>query len=669
MAETIDLREFVAGFIAESEQLLASATTWLLDIEQANARDELLPKTVRDLFRTLHTLKGLAGMMGVQPIVDLAHSFENVVRAADQTGGRMSPRAVELGLVAVRAIAERVRAVSDDKPIAPAPEALVDELARAIGPAGDAAPTAIITASWDRKLTAGERSQLAAALKQGRKAYALTFTPTEQGAANGLSIATVRPAVARIGDIVKVLPRAVPESPQVPAGLLFELLVISDADPTELAAAVAASPDSVEPVTITETPAPEIPALPTLHSDEEPASPLGRSFVRVELSRLDDLQEQLSALVVSRFRLERQIAKLAESGHDIRALREIADAQARQLCNLRRAILRARMVRVAEVLEPLSLLVRSMVRPGIKEVKLDVDVRDSELDKAVADLLLPAIVHLVRNAIDHGIESVAERERAGKPRAGTIRIACYEGAGNQLELSVTDDGRGVDRDAIAHRAGRSLEDDAAVLDVLTTPGFSTRATATHTSGRGLGMDIVRRIVVRDLGGELTLSTDVGAGSTFTLRVPLTIAIIDVFSFECSRQPFVVPVAAVEEIIELADTKQIEGPAPGQGRMPISLCERRGRPLPVISLATLLRLGPSSTAGKALVIRRQGEPLAFAIDRMLGRHEVVVRPIEDVLARVPGVAGATDLGDGRPTLLLDLVELGATIPSWRAEVSS
>jgi two-component system, chemotaxis family, sensor kinase CheA len=667
--DRVDLREFVGGFIAESDQLVATATAGLLEIEQANARGELLPKTVRDLFRALHTIKGLAGMMGIQPIVELAHALESVLRAADQAGGKLSDRSVELGLVAVRAIADRVRAVADDKPIAPPPEALIDELARVDAMLGAAPAPPPIAGTWEGKLSAGERNQLASALDAGRKVYTLTFTPSEQGAANGFTIATVRPAVAGLGELVKVLPRAVPISDDVPAGLLFDLLVISDAAIADLAAAVAGTPDRVVPVERaapgSEPVPPALLALPA----EEDAAPIGRSYVRVELARLDELQEQLSALVVSRFRLERQIGKLAEAGGDVRVLREIADAQARQLRDLRRGILRARMVPVAEVLEPLSLLVRSLTKPGVKEVKLDVDVRDTELDKAVADRLLPAMVHLVRNAIDHGIEPIVERERAGKPALGRLRISCYEGAGNLLELAITDDGRGIDGEAIAARIGQPIEDEAALLAVLTTPGFSTRTTATETSGRGLGMDIVRRIVTRDLGGELSLMTDVGAGTTFTLQVPLTIAIIDVFSFECAKQAFVVPVAAIEEVLDLADTKRIDGPAASRDRLPVTICERRGRPLPVVSLGQMLRLGVAPAFAKALVVRRNGEPLAFAVDRMLGRHEVVVRPIEDLLARAPGVAGATDLGDGRPTLLLDLVELGATIPSWRTEASS
>lgn len=662
MAETLDVREFVGGFIAESEQLVASATAGLLDIERANAQGEVRPKTVRDLFRALHTLKGLAGMMAIEPIVELAHAFESVLRAADHAGGKLSPRAVELGLLAVRGIAERVRAVAEDRPVAPAPEPVIDELARVDTLAGAATPAPEIAGSWDGRLSPGERQQLATAIGAGRKIYTLTFTPSEQAAAEGRSIATVRPAVAALGEIIKVAPRAVAQGPDAPAGLLFDLLVISDADVASLAGAIGGGPDRVEPLVVPPAAAPALPTLPA----EIDIGPIGRSFVRVELQRLDDLQDQLSALVVSRFRIERELARLAEVGVDARALREIIELQGRQLRDLRRGILRARMVPISEVLEPLSLLVRSLVTPGVKETKLELDTGDTEVDKAVGDRLFPAIVHLVRNAVDHGIEPVADREQAGKPRRGTIRISCDESSGNRLEIAVGDDGKGIDREQVARRAGHPIPDESALLDVLTTAGFSTQSTTTRTSGRGLGMDIVKRIV-RELGGEMSLMTDVGIGTTFALRVPLTISIVDVFSFECAAQPFVVPVAAIEEIFEVTDCTHIDSPATARDRLRIALCERRGRAIPLVSLGTLLRLERAQPeASKALVIRRNGEPLAFSVDRMLGRHEVVVRPIEDVLARVPGIAGATDLGDGKPTLLLDLAELGSRIPSWRAE---
>ena len=195
--------------------------------------------------------------------------------------------------------------------------------------------------------------------------------------------------------------------------------------------------------------------------------------------------------------------------------------------------------------------------------------------------------------------------------------------------------------------------------MLTTPGFSTRDAVSQTSGRGVGMDIVKRVAVGELGGELALDTQLGAGTTFTLKVPLTIAIVEVFSFECARQPFVVPVAAIEEIFELGDDR-IEPPgrpATGEHDQRVTLVHRRGHALPLISLGARLAIHGTTISKNAMVIRHNGGLIAFAIDRMLGRQEVVVRPVDDPLVRARGIAGATDLGDGRPTLVLDLSELG------------
>jgi two-component system chemotaxis sensor kinase CheA len=172
------------------------------------------------------------------------------------------------------------------------------------------------------------------------------------------------------------------------------------------------------------------------------------------------------------------------------------------------------------------------------------------------------------------------------------------------------------------------------------------------------MDIVRRIATADLGGELALWTEPGEGTAFTLRVPLTIAVVEVLSFVCGAQTFVVPVSSVDEIFELCSDQDIAPPAPAGARAPVRLAERRGQAIPLRSLGALLAIDAGAAARKAIVIRRHGAAVGFTVDRMVGRHEVVVRPVDDALVKVPGVAGSTDLGDGRPTLVLDLGALDA-----------
>jgi len=655
VTERVDLQEFVGGFVAEAEELVAAASASLKEIEAANAAGTTRPKSVRDLFRALHTIKGLAGMIGVEPIVELAHAMETLVRAAERAGGTLRAGAVEVSVQAVQAISERVRAIAEQRTPQPAPESLLAALAATDASSEQPSAPPPIAKNWDARLSQGERQQLFVALRAGTPGWSLTFYPTEEKSARGISIATVRTRLAEVGELIKVVPRTL-KGDDGKMRVAFDILLTGPTTAEALAEVVAATAAEVESIALAPEPAP----APSDEPDSD-VTPMGRATVRVELARLDDLQEQLSLLIVSRYRFEREIARLHEVGQDVRRLREIADVQARQLRDLRRAILRARMVRVTEVLEPLSLLIRSLARPGLKELRLELDAAGAEVDKAVADRLLPAIIHLVRNAVDHAIEPLEERRRADKAPAGTIRVTCREVGGSQLELAISDDGRGIDRAAVARKAGKPIENDEDLLDVLTAPGFSTRDVVTQTSGRGVGMDIVRRIAVADLGGELTVHSELGAGTTFRLRVPVTIAIIDVFSFQCGPQAFVVPVAAVEEIFELSKSSEVLPPTRGHGgEITVSLLARGDRPLPVVSLGALLRIDDGRRAEKAMVVRRNGELLAFTVDRMIGRQEVVVRPLEDPLVHVAGIAGATDLGDGRPTLVLDLAELGAGI---------
>ncbi len=335
---------------------------------------------------------------------------------------------------------------------------------------------------------------------------------------------------------------------------------------------------------------------------------------------------------------------------------------ARQLRDLRAAIVRVRMVPVAELLERIPLLVRGLRRATNRSVRLELEAGNAELDKSVSERLFPVIVHLVRNAVDHAIETPDERLRRSKPEEGLLRITCGARSNTRLEITVSDDGRGIDRAAVARRAGRATpNDDAGLLDLLCIPGLSTRDIVTTTSGRGMGMEIVKRTIVDELGGELEVHSELGRGTTFTLRVPLTISIVDAFSFECGKQRFVVPVTMVDEIVEVDPKAVVHVPANDDGSPAVDIISRRGVAVPMIQLAQVFRLQSSRAgAGKAIVVRRAGAPVAFAVDRMLGQQEVVIRPINDVLARAPGVSGATDLGDGRPTLVLDLVALSASL---------
>ncbi len=662
MSEVFDRKEFVAGYLVEAEEHLRAANTNLLEIEATLHKNEPHPRRVRELFRALHTLKGLSAMVGVDPIVDLAHEMEAVLRLADQSTGRLSLPAVELLLEGVRAIELRVSAFAAGKSVPLAPPELLDALSSLqLGASPLPEPTAAVIgleAELLAKLSLPEQQQLVSGVAQGRRVLRIQYVPSPARTAQGTTITSVRERVGERAEIVKVVPMAVPKNDLAPGALAFVLLVLTDRSPADLAEAARIEASEISYVNI-EAQKP-LSLLPPSDSEDDVSSdaPLRTSSIRVDVARLDDAMEKLSELVVTRFRLARALGALREQGVDVRELSSIVNENARQLRDLRGCITRARMVPVRELLERVPLIVRGMNRSTGKQVRLAIEAGAAELDKAVAERIFPAIVHLVRNAIDHAIEPPAERQSRGKPEQGLVTVSCFQHSNSELELRVADDGRGIDAEQIAKKAGCAVPPDQnALLELITQPGFSTADHITSSSGRGMGMDIVKRITVNTLGGSLALRTGKHAGTVFTLRIPLSISIVDAFAFVCGQDSFVVPVSMVEEIIELDLARVVAPPVRRGARHPIDVIERRGEAVPLVSLARLFAMPPGALRPtRALVVRRRDEPFAFAVDRMLGQQEIVVRPLEDPLVKVTGITGATDLGDGKPTLVLDLLGL-------------
>jgi two-component system chemotaxis sensor kinase CheA len=687
----VDLNEFLDAYLGEVDENLAAGNALLLAIDAAHRRGEAAPRQVRDLFRALHTVKGLSSMVGVEAIVAISHRMETTLRTADRAGGAIRAGAVDVLLQGMQAIEQRARALGAGHAVPAPPPALLEALdaLEDLAPERRPLPEARLglDPALDAKLAPFERDTLARGVREGRRAICARFAPSHRRAEVGTNINTVRERLATVAEIVKVVPIAVERSDDAPAGLAFALLALTEHTDADVARALELEDDAIstiaEPIT-RELPALELKSDPSsgldLLPDDETvadgdgdggelvAGGLRRSFVRVDVARLDEALERLSALIVGRATLAREVARMAELGVDVRALQSILAEQARQVRDLRGAILRVRMVPVSEVLERVPLIVRGLRRATGKSVRLEIDAGRAELDKAVAERIFPAIVHLVRNAVDHAIEPREERLRAGKPDDGLVRIECRARGNGQLELRVIDDGRGIDAAAVAARAGREVPTtDAALLQLLCRPGLSTRDEVSATSGRGMGMDIVRKVVVAQLGGELALDTVPGRGTTFSLRVPLTISIVDAFTFECASQRFVVPLSTIDEIVEIDPARVAQAPDARRAGS-LGMIERRGESVPLVQLEEILglvrRVGdgatpprPGSAGSKALIVRREGDALAFAVDRMLGQQEIVVRPLEDPLLAIEGIAGATDLGDGRPTLVVDLFALG------------
>ena len=655
MSDELDLSEFVTGFVAEAEEHLRTCRAALLTLDRAHEEGGVRPGAVRELYRSLHTLKGLSAMLEVEPLVELAHQMESVLREAESVGGLLSSEAVGVLVAALGAAEQRVREVARGEPVTAAPAAILRALGELRPTPVEAAVPGVrlrLPAALAEKLTASERAQLLEGARTGRRVLRLTFVPSSKRAREGRSITSVREGASKLGELVRVLPVSVERSEEAPGGLAFVLLLLTDAEDGELASASGVDVSAIEPLVegpVAEEPEPELEAVAA-----------GGGIVRVRVERLERTLAQLGAIIVSRHRVARAIEALDATGADVRELRYAMDEHGRQVGELRESILELRMVRVAEVLEPLPLMVRGLRATTGKPVHLVLDVARAELDKAVAEAIFPAIVQLVRNAVDHGIEPPEQRRRLGKPEAGRVTICAVDLGTGMLELTVRDDGAGVDRETVARRAGVAVpEDDDALLAILVRPGLSARSAADHTSGRGMGLDIVHRRVQR-LGGELGLVTRPGEGTTFVLHVPLTVTIVEGLSFTCGEQAFVAPLATIEEVLDLAETSLQVAPDP-RGSGAACVFRHHGEVISYLPLCDVFGLA-SAERDRAVLVRRGGRCVAFGVDRISGLSEVVVRPLEDPLVRVPGIAGSTDLGDGRATLVVDLPALAARLAS-------
>ncbi|HEX8117502.1 MAG TPA: chemotaxis protein CheA [Pyrinomonadaceae bacterium] len=488
--------------------------------------------------------------------------------------------------------------------------------------------------------------------------------PTPALSERGVNVNSVRARLQEVGGILQATPHV-----RGQGGIVFEFVVTTDADESVFEGwredNLTYAP--VEESSKEETQTPPGPGTAADREEVGANVPFSASsggamlapsnVVRVDLARLDDLMRLVGELVISRARMEDGLRRLRQSvpPPEWRALQETSMAMARQLRDLREGVMRVRMVQVGEIFERMKFVVRDLTRESGKEVKLELQGQETEIDKFLVERMMDPLLHLVRNAVSHGLETVAERAAAGKSPGGRLTLRAAT-AGDNVLIEIADDGRGIDAERVLTRArerGLVAEDarldDELLLQLICTPGFSTRDEADRASGRGVGMDVVASTVV-ELGGTLTLSTEKGRGTHFTVELPLTLAVADALIASVGGQRFAFPQSAVREIIEVepASVKVLENN---------EIVSYRGGVLPLLRLARLFDLGEQPEKPfHVFVIGSGAHAVGLAVERVIGQREIVVRGLNDPLVKVAGVAGATDLGDGRVVLILDATAL-------------
>ncbi len=619
--------QFLDDYYAECDEHLVSIRRSLVTLE-----DEVDTRTVDralldNLFRSFHTLKGISGMVGLGAAEQLAHHLESYLRELREGTVVLSAPGFEALVAGVSLLENVINARRNDQSI-PSIDEIVGRL-QAVSADSARVETPPPSSSQESELTTTR--------------WQVVFTPTAELAERGINVNSVRSRLQEIGQLVQAKP-VVKDG----GGIAFEFIVATSAGESALAGFVADgvtfSPAADEPTPRTKEPQP----VPTI----APAS-----VVRVDLDRLDELMRIIGDLVISRTRLEEQLTDLKRSTPPAtwRSLQETSLSMSRQLRDLRESVMRVRLVQIGEIFERMTFVVRDLARESGKKVIVQLSGGETEIDKFLVERMMDPFMHLVRNAVSHGLETAAEREAQGKRSEGLLSLSAMT-AGEKIVIKIADDGRGIDRNLVLARAnasglsdGSSLLDDDALLNLLCAPGFSTRDEADRESGRGVGMDVVRK-AVEELGGRMSLATKATEGTTFTIELPLTLAIAEALIVSVNGQRFAVPQSAVREVLEVesSSTRVLENN---------EIIPYRGKVLPLIRLAHVFEMNHQRGDNfHVLVIGEETNAVGLAVDRILGQREIVVRAIKDPLAQSRGIAGATELGDQRVVLILDITAL-------------
>ncbi|HEX3703051.1 MAG TPA: chemotaxis protein CheA [Vicinamibacterales bacterium] len=627
--------DFLNDYFAECDEHLMGVRRLLLRLEQSIGRGDINTSVLDELFRHFHSLKGISGMVELRPAEELSHRAEDYLRALRRHDVRLSPEGVN-ALFDATQLFEQVVNARRSGGVIPAIDAAVATIAGLVSarPADLAAP--VPGAPAGAPLTPHWR---------------FLFAPSRELVGRGIRVDLIRTRLTALGEIIHAAPHV------TDSGMIaFEFIVATGADAETIAALQqdGVTAERLPDASVVSDPAAAVdPEWPAVGEPSPVAGSVAPSHVvRVDLTRLDDLMRNVGDLVISRARLGETLARIESHvpAGEWRAVQENALVIDRQLRTLREAIMRVRLVPIGEIFRRMPFVVRDLARETGKRVRLQLQGQSTEIDKFLIERMMDPVLHLVRNAVSHGIETADERVAAGKRPEATITLSAST-AGEIVTLEVADDGRGIDVEAVRSRAaGAGLDpatagDAAGLLELLCAPGFSTRDESDRASGRGVGMAVVKS-TVEELGGVLRMETAAGAGTRFIVELPVTLAITDALIAKVGAETFAAPQAAVREVIAvpLSAIRALEQN---------EITPYRGGVLPLVRLSRLFGLADAARDTlHVLVVGTGGSALGLAVDRVVGQREIVVRAATDPLVKVAGISGATDLGDGRVVLIID-----------------
>ncbi|MFC0557755.1 chemotaxis protein CheA [Halalkalibacter alkalisediminis] len=670
--------EYLDVFLDESQEHLQSINDNLLKLEQAP--DDL--SIVGEVFRSAHTLKGMAATMGFEDLAHLTHNMENVLDLIRNSKLEATSAVLDVVFLAVDDLEAMVtdiamggegkrdvsHVVSQLELIekGETPKAVTkEELEKMVQPVQ---PSEKLEETYDEF----ERTVLEQSFEQGYGAYQIKVSLDERAMLKAARVFMVFDVLEQVGEVIKSTPSAEHlEEEKFDQDFLVTVLSKVEGEEikqrilkvSEITNVVVQSIDAKmlstlveeeEVIPIVEEPikAEKKELVQAEKKEEKPAKQKAEmnKTIRVNIERLDVLMNLFEELVIDRGRLEQIASELRNN-----ELNETVERMSRISGDLQEIILNMRMMPVEQVFNRFPRMVRSLSKDLNKKVNLQIVGAETELDRTIIDEIGDPLVHLLRNSIDHGIETPDKRVAAGKPEEGTVILKAYH-SGNNVFIEIEDDGAGIDREKVLKKAltnGVVTEEEAQkmtdqqVFALLFSSGFSTADKITDVSGRGVGLDVVRN-TFESLGGVVTVNSILGKGSTFSIQLPLTLSIIDVMLVELQNEKFAIPLSSIVETAIVNKTDVFS--AHNQ-----KVIDFRGKVVPLVFLNDIFEVPKEQSEEEfySLVIVHKGDKVAgLVVDSLIGQHDIVLKSLGNYLKEVFAISGATILGNGQVALIVD-----------------
>lgn len=615
------LESLLQDYFAECDEHLLSIKRNVLELEKYLDKEKIDENIVNELFRSFHTIKGLSAMVGIEEAEKVSHELESYLKLLKS--GKKILREDDFDLLrdGVKILEEILIAKKESKEV-PDIREIIEKLKNL---------------SLETNSLHGKREE-EKDLKIEKATYKVMFYPSHELSQKGINVEYIKEKLQRIGEILKVAPK-VDENKK----MFFEFLISLDKeeklkDLLDLGIKYSLAEEEKE------TKAKSV------------STSTQTSYIRVDLKKLDQIMKIVGDLIITKSRLQENMRQIEDfvSAIKYRDLSETLRLLDKSLRELRESVMKVRLVPVGEAFERMQFVIKDLIRESNKKIELHISGKETEIDKYIVDKLVDPILHMVRNAVSHGIESEEERIKKGKDPVGHIYLRAYT-MGENVYVEVENDGREIDREKVAKKAlelglikdVNEVNSEEKILDIICSPDFSTRDEADRASGRGIGMNVVRN-TVNELGGSLYLRSDPQRGVCFTMKLPLTLAIIDTLLVEVGDEKYAIPQSSIKEIIEVSKDEIINFRG-------INIIPYRNASLPVIFLSKIFELKEKEIQKyHVLVVSKEREDVGIIVDRVVSMKEAVVRPINDPLILMnPAISGATDFGDGKVILILNI----------------